>query len=104
MDKNKVIKIVKEYSNILKKYFSVNMIILFGSYSKNEAKEHSDIDVAVIVDKIGDNSLEAEQQLFKLRRNIDNRIEPILFEKDSFDPSGFFEEIIKTGEIIYQKS
>jgi len=68
------------------------------------AKEHSDIDVAIIVDKIGDNSLESEQQLFKLRRNIDNRIEPILFEKDSFDPSGFFEEIIKTGEIIYQKS
>jgi hypothetical protein len=35
-----------------------------------------------------------------LRREIDARIEPVLLEEIN-DKSGFLEEILKTGEIIY---
>jgi len=42
----------------------------------------------------------SESKLFRLRRNIDARIEPILLEEKN-DKSGFLEEILKTGEIIY---
>jgi hypothetical protein len=41
-----------------------------------------------------------EARLFRLRREIDARIEPVLLE-ESNDKSGFLEEILKTGEIIY---
>ena len=31
------------------------MVILFGSYAKENAREYSDIDVAVVVDQLKDN-------------------------------------------------
>ena len=38
--------------------------------------------------------------LFKLSRDIDSRIEPVLLEQGD-DVSGFLDEIIKTGELVY---
>ena len=102
MDKNEVIKKVKKYAEVVKKILPVRMVILFGSYAKNCAREHSDIDVAVVVDHNEKDYLEARKELFKLRRDIDCNIEPVLIERDEKDLSGFFEEISNTGEIIYQ--
>lgn len=76
------------------------MIVLYGSYAKGTAHENSDIDIAVIFDSIGNDFLEKSHQLFKLRRGIDSRIEPILIEQEN-DRSGFCEEILKTGKVIY---
>lgn len=42
----------------------------------------------------------AGAKLFRLRREIDTRIEPALLE-ESNDKSGFLEEILKTGKVIY---
>ena len=78
------------------------MVILFGSYAKNCASEYSDIDVAVVVDHNEKDYLESRSELFKLRRDIDCKIEPVLIERDEKDLSGFFEEISNTGEIVYQ--
>lgn len=44
--------------------------------------------------------LMCEARLVRLRREIDARIEPVLLE-ESNDKSGFLDEILKTGEIIY---
>jgi predicted nucleotidyltransferase len=100
MDKKEVIKIVKTYAEIVKTQFPVKHVILYGSYAKGIQQEHSDIDVAIVVDKVKGNWLSSKIKLFKLRRDIDPRIEPVLLEKDN-DPSGFLEEIMKTGVIIY---
>lgn len=102
MDKEEVIAKVKRYAEEIKKVFPLRMVILFGSYAKNCAREHSDIDVAVIVDHNEKDYLESRRQLFKLRRDIDCKIEPVLIERDEKDLSGFFEEISATGEIVYQ--
>ena len=102
MDKKEVIEKVKRYTEIVKEHFPVNMVILFGSYSRGTPGEASDIDVAVVVDRIEDDCLESEARLNRLRRTIDLRIEPVLIEKNEEDPEGFFEEILNTGEIIYQ--
>jgi predicted nucleotidyltransferase len=101
MDKNTVIDKVKQYSDLVRTYFPVQKIILFGSYAKGTAGEYSDIDVAVVVDKIDGDLLESKAKLFNLTHDIDVSIEPILFESDTADPSGFFAEIQKTGEVIY---
>ena len=44
--------------------------------------------------------LNAQTKLFKLRRSIDLRIEPIIIEQ-SDDKSGFLEKILETGVEIY---
>lgn len=101
MDKTEVIDLVKKYAEVVKNNFPVSMIVLYGSYVKGNIHKYSDIDVAVVVDSIDDDILESNAKLFRLRRDIDCRIEPILIEKNN-NPSGFLEEILKTGEIIYR--
>lgn len=100
MDKTAVIEKLKIYADLVCENFSVQKIILYGSYAKGTARENNDIDVAVIVDKI-DDILESEYKLFELRRDIDEMIEPLIFEANSSDPSGFLAETQKTGEVIY---
>jgi uncharacterized protein len=100
MDKAAVRECVSRLAELAKDNFPVKKVILFGSYAKGYAREDSDIDVAVLIDKIDGDFLSAETRLFKLRRNIDTRIEPVLIE-DTEDFSGFLEEILRTGEIIY---
>ena len=56
--------------------------------------------MAVVLDHVEGDFLTAETRLYQLRRQIDVRIEPVLLEKIN-DKSGFLEEILKTGEIIY---
>ena len=100
MDKETVIERVKQYSDLVRQSFRVKKIILYGSYAKGSAKKDSDIDVAVVLSSIDEDFLMSESKLFRLRRNIDTRIEPILLEEKN-DKSGFLEEILKTGQIIY---
>ena len=77
-------------------------VILYGSYAKGTGRKHSDIDVAVVVDKIEDDFLMSEVKLYKLRRKVDERIEPVLLERDN-DISGFLAEILKSGEVVYSQ-
>ena len=100
MDKAAIIERVRRYADAVRKDFDVKRVILFGSYSKDSPREDSDIDVAVVVDCVEGDFLAAESKLFRLRRQIDSRIEPVLLEASN-DRSGFLEEILKTGEVIY---
>jgi len=99
MDKSEVISIVSKYKVLVSRHFDIENIILFGSYAKGNQKEDSDIDVAVVVNSIDLDFFTYAPLLWKLRREIDDRIEPILIEKNK-DESGFLKEIFKTGLII----
>ena len=103
MDQKQAIRIVKKYANVINKKFSPQKVILFGSYAKGNYKEWSDIDVAVIVDKIEGDYLELESELWGYTRDIDTIIEPILLEEAN-DSSGFVEDILKHGIVIYDKN
>ena len=100
MDKETAIRNVKRYSDLVRQHFDVRKIILYGSYARGAARMHSDIDVAVVLGSVEEDFLKCAAKLFRLRRQIDARIEPILLE-ESNEKSGFLEEILKTGEIIY---
>ena len=100
MDKTTAIRHVKQYADVVRQNFKVKKVILYGSYSRGSARKDSDIDVAVVLSRIDEDFLMAEAKLFRLRREIDTRIEPVLLE-ESNDKSGFLEEILKTGEVIY---
>jgi len=99
MDKATAIDCARRYADIVRKNFDVKRIILFGSYSKDTARKDSDIDVAVVLDCVEEDFLTAQSKLFRLRREIDARIEPVLLEASN-DGSGFLEEILKTGEVM----
>jgi len=99
MDKSEVISIVTKYKLLVSKHFDVDSMILFGSYAKENQKEDSDIDVAIVVNSITQDFFSYAPLLWKLRREIDDRIEPILIEKNK-DESGFLKEILKTGFVI----
>ncbi len=103
MDRETVIKNLVIYSELVITVLIPNKIILFGSYAKGNWTENSDIDVAVIVDKISDNFLQLSSQLCKLTRKIDYRIEPVLLEEDN-DKSGFVSDIKKHGILIYENT
>lgn len=47
LDQNGAIEKVKSYTEVLKKYFDINAVFLYGSYASGKQREHSDIDVAV---------------------------------------------------------
>ena len=96
MDKKEAIKKVKKYKMLVKEYFQLETVYLFGSYANETNREDSDIDVAIIVNHSSGDFFSVNPLLWKLRRNVDDRIEPILISKTE-DKSGFFEEIKRNG-------
>jgi len=99
MDKSEVIKKLKKYKELISNQIAVEELILFGSYANGTNREDSDIDVAIIVDKLEGDYFSTRPILWKIRREIDDRIEPLLFERQH-DESGFLQEIQKTGIVI----
>jgi len=101
MDRKAIIEKVKKYSNLVTmEKLPVKYVVLYGSYAYGTPRIDSDIDVAVVVNRISNNVLKWETRLFKLSRDIDAKIEPVLIEIRN-DKSGFLSEIMKKGKIIY---
>jgi predicted nucleotidyltransferase len=96
MDKAEVIEIAQEYARRANALFKIKRIFLYGSAARGETKENSDIDIAVVVDHIDGDFIDAKIRLYHIRRDVDDGIEPILINESS-DRSGFLEEIKKTG-------
>jgi predicted nucleotidyltransferase len=101
MDKREVvIEKVKAYRNLVGKSFPVafEQCYLFGSYAKGTPHEYSDIDVALVVNHLDDSYsiLDTEPLLWKIGRQIDFRISPVVIARDT-DYAGFLDEIQKTG-------
>lgn len=86
MDKRNVINIVKRYVRYLikKGNYKVKNAFLFGSYYNNKFNKDSDIDVAIVFDRLSDN-FNTLLKLMKYRRDFDTRIEPHLFDKSEFN-------------------
>lgn len=105
MDKTEIVDKISLYKQLLQEKFGhsslqIEQVFLFGSYARGTEREDSDIDVAIVVDELGEDYFTVTPLLWKLRRSIDERIEPFLFEKGK-DQSGFLQEIMKTGIEIH---
>jgi len=102
MDKVQIINIAKEFANVVKGDFQVKKVVLYGSQVKGNAHNYSDIDIAVIVNDFQEDFLDSEAKLYKLGSKIDLRIEPVLLDETS-DPSGFIQQILEEGQVIYSR-
>ncbi|MDR0823161.1 MAG: nucleotidyltransferase domain-containing protein, partial [Endomicrobium sp.] len=69
-------KAVFQYADYLKTKMKVKRVYLFGSYAKNEYKQDSDIDVAVVSDVFKDDPVDDFVMLSMFGYDIDSRIEP----------------------------
>ena len=101
MDKREtVIEKVRTYRNLVQKSFPITFdrCYLFGSYAKGTPHEHSDIDVALVVNHLDDSYsvLDTEPLLWKIGRQVDFRISPVVIARDT-DYAGFLDEIQRTG-------
>lgn len=98
MDKKTVIEIVNRYINYLKSNkFSVQRAYLFGSYVNERYNEDSDIDLAIVMNKLS-NSFTTQVELMKISRKFDTRIEPHPFEESDFNTTNpFANEILNKG-------
>ena len=100
MSKVEAKKIVRKYAEKLKKEnYPFSAIYLFGSHAKGKAHKWSDIDVAVVSDKMKRNRDKNRFLLWHIRREVDSAIEPHGFTVKDFedinDPMVY--EIKKTG-------
>lgn len=96
MDKSEVIEKIRRYRLLLEDHFEIENVFLFGSIAKDTPRKDSDIDVAIVVKNLKGDYFATTPILWKLRRQIDDRIEPVLIERAN-DKSGFLEEVQKNG-------
>ena len=98
MDKREALNIAQQYADAVKLNFNFSKIFLFGSYSKGNFNEDSDIDIAVVF-KDYNNLLDMQLELMRIRRKIDSRIEPHPFREAEFELSNpIVSEILKYGQ------
>lgn len=95
MGKNEVIKVVRQYKQLVLAHFGQAVVYLYGSYSKGTAHNGSDIDVAVVVPEVNDDFLKSSALLWSLTWNLNTLIEPVLIDKRH--PSPLYEDIVRTG-------
>lgn len=100
MDKNATIKLVEAFSRKVLPELPIDSIWLYGSWAYGTPDEESDIDVAVTLSDQSLDVLDTEQKMFRMRRSIDTRIEPIVIYPGE-DRSGFSDMVLEKGIRIY---
>jgi predicted nucleotidyltransferase len=99
---NKIITILNSLSN--EKDISV---YLFGSYSKEENSQYSDIGLLIISNNPALNIKKLLKDLYKKTVSLSKDLNILGYSylelKSKLLWSNFFNNIIKTGEIIYEK-
>ncbi len=99
MDKAEAIKRARHYIGEISKILPYQKAYLFGSYAYGNARDESDIDIGIFVTDLDEDYLSVLKKLYKIRRNIDVRIEPHLFVQGK-DTSGFSDEVENSGILI----
>jgi len=101
-ERNDIINKVSRFKQLVvdsKFPMPIEAVYLFGSHAKGTPREHSDIDVAFVVNTFRGDFFKVIPPIWKLRRQIDFRIEPHVIARDT-DYAGLIDEIQKTGILI----
>lgn len=85
--------------------FHISKAYIFGSYARGKVDKWSDIDVAIvspqISNDISNDRFEERIRLTELAISVDDRLEPLPFNFDSFsDDDPFVQQIKKEGLAI----
>ncbi len=104
LSEDKVIEIIRGFYAELKQEIPIKEFILFGSYARGNAKEYSDIDLAVISEWFeGKPKIESMQYLSRIAAAYNSLIEALPFTEEEYtnlDNRSFLASIVKTGRKI----
>lgn len=79
-------KAVSKYITALnKKELSISEAFIYGSYAKGLARKGSDIDVCIVSKAYNPDDDQLRLLLWKTRRDIDARIEPVGYRPEDFN-------------------
>lgn len=92
-----IINKVKTLKAEASKHFSFEKCYIYGSYSKDNFTNHSDIDVAFLTNGINNDFWTHSAKLFEIVFGIDSRLEPIILNYN--DSSNELVENIKKNGI-----
>ncbi len=98
MDKEQAISLARKYKALVAQKLPLKALYLYGSYSKGNFREDSDIDIAVVVEHLNDDYFADTPLLWKLRRQVSTLIEPVLLTEDLNNP--LYCDIAKTGVLV----
>ena len=97
-DREKIKEIAMKYAELLKKQLDIKSVYLAGSYAKGTNTEDSYIDIIIVSDSFSGDLIEDTLKLMKIRRGLDNRIEPHPFTSSEFNSlNPFIQEILDTS-------
>ena len=89
----------------IREKYGVTSIGVFGSYARGNAKEHSEIDLAIISDWFrGRPNIENMQFLSKLAARYNSLVEALPFTEEEYsnlDSRTFLASIVKSGKKQY---
>lgn len=98
-------KKINEYVELLRKEIPVEMVILFGSYSRGNPRDWSDVDLVVISPAFHGGTEEDYLLLSRAARKITPQIEAIPFRPidiKEYEKGDFIDEVLRTGKIVYK--
>jgi len=83
--KDKVLRDLRKFiAELRRNGIPVQKALLFGSWSKGNAGLDSDIDVALISSAFSGDRFSDRRRIVPFRRRINNNIEPVPFDPESF--------------------
>lgn len=100
MDSREAVALIDRFVGEARKKYPISETWLYGSFAYGTPTADSDIDVAVFMTPPPEDILATEVDLFKIRRGIDTRLEPIILEHER-DRSGFAEMVTTKGIRVY---
>ncbi|MDP2753779.1 MAG: nucleotidyltransferase domain-containing protein [Nitrospirota bacterium] len=98
-DRETIIKILKEKVKVLKKELPVSMVVLFGSYAKNNYTIKSDVDLLVVYKG------ELKGAYEKVKKAVDiYGIEPHVYSKEEYAAmKDTIERMVEDGVVIFEE-
>ena len=100
VDYEAVKHLINDYARDVCSSFSVDKVVLYGSYAKGSADEQSDIDVCFFMHSFGElRRVDVIGELLRLMRNHKGvYFEPIAFPtSELYNDNPFVNEILRTG-------
>ena len=99
MGTSEAVELVHLYAKRVREEYPEARVVLFGSYADGTQNESSDIDVAVVLNKLEGDWLDSSAQLWRFTQGISSLIEPVLLDAEQ-DKSGFVQHVLKTGTVL----
>jgi predicted nucleotidyltransferase len=92
----RVLTKVRLYLEKLRKSgITISKAYIFGSYAKGQADRWSDIDIAIVSPQIGEDRFEERVKLTRMAISVDDRLEPLPFNPETFNDDDPFVKKIK---------